>query len=318
MTLRAVAPRRVASVALASAALPAVARAHAGQPIAPHDIWSAWTWSLAITVPLAATLVLYALGVRTLWRRAGTGRGVRTTEAGAFFVGWLALAVALVSPLHAMGESLFSAHMAQHELLMTIAAPLLVLGRPIVPALFALSPAARRRVTAVTGSGWFRAAWARLTRPGVAWTLHAIAIWGWHIPAAYDATLDSELLHALQHLSFLGTALLFWWTVLRPAWSTRGLGLISLFTTMLHTGALGAILAVSPRIFYPAYATTTQPWGMTPLDDQQLGGLIMWIPGGIAYLVAALAMLAGSLRESERRARPWTENTGMEVGWRAS
>jgi len=303
---------------LALAATPAVALAHEGAPIAPHDLWSSWTLDLPIVLPLAATLALYALGIRTLWRRAGIGRGVRRWEAAAFGTGWLALVTALVSPLHAMGEALFSAHMAQHELLMTIAAPLLVLGRPVVPTLFAISPAARRRVTGWTSAPAFRGIWSTITRPGVAWVLHAVAIWGWHVPAAYDATLRSDLAHALQHVSFLGTALLFWWTVLRPTRATRGLGLISLFTTMLHTGALGAILAVSPHLWYPPYAATTSAWGLGALDDQQLGGLIMWIPGSIAYLVAALAMLSGSLRESGGRAHPWTPHAGMEVGWRAS
>ncbi|HEX2781553.1 MAG TPA: cytochrome c oxidase assembly protein, partial [Gemmatimonadaceae bacterium] len=289
-----------------------------GRAIAPHDLWSAWTWSLPIVLPLAATLVLYALGVRTLWARAGRGRGVRRWEAGAFALGWLSLVVALVSPLHALGEALFSAHMVQHELLMTIAAPLLVLGRPVVPALFALSPPWRRRVTGWTASVPFQRVWTAVARPLAAWALHAIAIWGWHVPGLYEATLDNAFLHALQHLSFLGTALLFWWTVLHPAWSARGVAMISLFTTMLHTGALGAIIAVSPTLWFPAYAATTLPWGLTPLDDQQLGGMIMWIPGGAAYLVAALALLASSLRESERRARPWGEDLGLEAGWRAS
>lgn len=288
-----------------SVVTPAVAWAHAGGPIHPDDLWSSWTLSLPITVPLAITLLVYALGTRALWRQAGTGHGIRAWRVAAFAAGWLALVVALVSPLHALGEALFSAHMAQHELLMTIAAPLLVLGRPVVPALFALPAGARRGASGWTQRPWFRAVWGRLTRPGIAWLLHAIAIWGWHAPGLYDATLRSDFVHTLQHLSFLGTALLFWWTVLHPSWSGRGMAMLSLFTTMLHTGALGAILTVSATPWYPAYATTTRAWGLTPLEDQQLGGLIMWIPGGIAYLVAALALLGYSLRESERRAPAW-------------
>ena len=310
----------LAAPLLAAALLvsPAVAWAHSGEPIAPHEFWGAWTLSVPIVLPLLVTIALYAMGIRALWRRAGRGRGVRAWEVGAFALGWAALVVALVSPVHALGEALFSAHMAQHELLMTIAAPLLVLGRPIVPTLFVLSPAGRQRVTGWTRLPGVRDAWSTLTRPGVAWTVHAIAIWGWHVPWAYQLTLRSEPAHALQHICFLGTALLFWWTVLHPAWSARGVALISLFTTMLQTGALGAILAVSPTLWYPAYGDAGRPWGLTPLDDQQLGGMIMWIPGGIAYLVAALVMLAGMLRESERRARPWTDRRTVEVGWRAS
>lgn len=302
-----------ATLGLAGAALPTAAWAHAGAPVAPHDLWSAWTLSLPITLPLVATLVLYVAGTRALWRRAGGGRGVSGWRAAAFVLGWLALVVALVSPLHALGEALFSAHMAQHELLMTIAAPLLVLGRPLVPALFALPPGARRGASRWTRAPAFRNAWSRLTRPGTAWLLHAVAIWGWHLPRLYEATLRNDLVHTLQHVSFLGTALLFWWTVLHPSWAGRGLALLSLFTTMLHTGALGAILTVSPAVWYPAYAGTTRAWGLTPLEDQQLGGLVMWIPGGAAYLVAALALLGSSLRESGRRAPTWGRVKGVET-----
>ena len=311
LSCRSAAP--AAALAVALAASPAVAWAHAGEPIEPHDFWSAWTLSLPIVIPLVATLLLYVLGTRALWRQAGRGRGVRPWRAAAFVAGWLALVAALVSPLHALGEALFSAHMAQHELLMTIAAPLLVLGRPLVPALFALPPGARRGASGWTQRPWFRAAWTRITQPGTAWLLHAIAIWGWHLPRLYDATLQNDFVHTLQHVSFLGTALLFWWTVLHPSWSGRGAAMISLFTTMLHTGALGAILTVSSATWYPAYAATTRPWGLTPLEDQQLGGLIMWIPGGAAYLIAALALLGNSLRQSERRAPRWTRVDPVEV-----
>ena len=311
LTRRAAAPAVV--LALASAASPARAWAHAGEPIAPHDFWSAWTLSLPIVLPLVATLVLYIVGMRALWRRAGRGRGVRSWRAAAFAAGWLALVVALVSPLHALGEALFSAHMAQHELLMTIAAPLLVLGRPLVPALFALPPRARRGASAWTQRRWFRAAWRRISQPGTAWLLHAIAIWAWHLPRLYDATLENDFVHTLQHVSFLGTALLFWWTVLQPSWSGRGAAMLSLFTTMLHTGALGAILTVSSATWYPAYGATTRPWGLSPLEDQQLGGLIMWIPGGAAYLIAALALLGNSLRLSERRAPRWARVEPVEA-----
>jgi putative membrane protein len=297
---------RIAVASALVAAFPAIAMAHDGAPLEPHDLWSAWTLSLPITVPLVATLVLYVIGTRALWRQAGAGRGVQRWQAAAFAAGWLLLVVALVSPLHALGEALFSAHMAQHELLMTIAAPLLVLGRPLVPAIFALPPGTRAGAARWTQGPTFRRGWAALTRPGSAWLLHAVAIWGWHVPGLYEATLRNGFVHALQHISFLATALLFWWTILHPAWTGRGLAMLSLFTTMVHTGALGAILAVSGQLWYPAYAATTRAWGLTPLEDQQLGGLIMWIPGGAAYLIAALALLGGSLRESERRARGWT------------
>ncbi|HEX6615886.1 MAG TPA: cytochrome c oxidase assembly protein [Gemmatimonadales bacterium] len=279
---------------------------HPGVPPAPHDLWTAWSWDPGIVLPLLAAGWLYAAGLRALWHAAGRGRGVRGRDAAAFALGWLTLVVALVSPLHRLGEALFSAHMIQHELLMAVAAPLLVLGRPLVPFVWALSPAARRAVGRWTGAPAARSTWAVVTHPLTAWGLHAVAIWIWHLPSLYDASVRSELVHALQHASFLGTGLLFWWSVLGA--SRRGRvrapwAVLSLFGTALHTTILGALLTFSTRVWYPVYGATTAAWGLTPLEDQQLAGLIMWVPAGLVYLAAALALLASWLGEPEG-ARP--------------
>ena len=268
----------------------------------PNDLWSAWVWSPFITVPLALSAIWYAIGLQALWRASARGRGVRAWEAACFGAGWLVLALALVSPIHPLGEVLFSAHMVQHELMMVVAAPLLVLGRPLVPFVWALSPQWRRAVGDAARAPGFRATWNGLTRPSTTWFLHAAAIWIWHAPLLYQATLDNALLHTLQHVSFLATALLFWWSVLRGARLGYGASVAYLFATMLHTSALGVVLAFASSLWYPAYAATTTRWGLTPLDDQQLGGLIMWIPGGVSYLVASLVLVARWMRESESRA----------------
>ena len=253
---------------------------------------------------LALPAWLYLRGTRRLWRHAGVGHGLRRREAAAFAVGWLLLAVAIVSPLHELGEVLFSAHMAQHELLMAAAAPLLVLGRPLVAALWSV-PVPWRRAAGRWASGEpVRRTWQLLTRPSVAWTLHAVAIWGWHAPRLYDAALASEALHALQHATFLGTALVFWWALIHgpAARRSHGLAVLYLFTTALHTTALGAVLSLASRPLYPAYGSTGA-WGLSPLQDQQLAGLIMWVPGGLAYLVGALALMLAWLKESDRGIR---------------
>jgi putative membrane protein len=231
------------------------------------------------------------------------GRGVRREAAWSFLAGWLVLALSLLSPLHALGGVLFSAHMTQHELLMTVAAPLLVIGTPLVPFVWALEPRWRRATGRCVAGPAFARPWRAITHPLAAFLIHGAAIWVWHVPALYDATIDSETLHALQHVSFFASALLFWWAVLRGSAARGGAGasIGILFGTMLHTGALGALLALTPTLLYPAYAATTAPWRLLPLDDQQLGGLIMWVPGGIAYLVAALALVVRMLRESEAR-----------------
>jgi putative membrane protein len=277
--------------------------AHIGEPLAPHDLWRAWSVEPVTMLPLAVTGAMYVVGLTRLWHAAGTGRGVRRREAWTFAGGWLILALALLSPLHALGGVLFSAHMAQHELLMTVAAPMLVIGKPLIPFVWALSPRWRRITGRVTGSRAFAVPWRALTHPVTAFFVHAAAIWLWHLPPWYDASVTSDAVHAAQHASFFLTALLFWWVILQPS-AARGGTAVSislLFATVMHTGALGAVLTLTSRLLYPVYGATTEPWGLTPIEDQQIGGLIMWVPGGLAYVIAALALVMRLFRESETR-----------------
>ena len=279
------------------------AMAHDGQALAPHDLWSAWTFEPGVIIGLAVTAGLYSFGLVRLWQAAGVGRGIRRWEAAIFGVGWLLLALALISPIHRLGGALFSAHMAQHELLMVAAAPLLVLGRPIVAVLWGVPVSWRRNAGAFSSLSWIQRPWDRLTQPAAAWSIHAVAIWLWHVPALFQATLESELIHVTQHLSFLGSALLFWWSLLRVREGRLGrpAAVLYLFTTAVHTSLLGVLLTFSGSLWYSLYDSTTAPWGLTPLEDQQLAGLIMWIPAGIAYLIAALAVTASWLREPRRK-----------------
>jgi putative membrane protein len=150
-----------------------------------------------------------------------------------------------------------------------------------------------------------RLPWQWLTAPLVSWLLHAVALWAWHVPRLFEGALASSTMHGWQHTSFLASALLFWWAVLgdgaeRPH---RGGAMLYLFTTMLHTGALGALLTWSAVPWYPAYAGSVGLYGYDLLEDQQLGGLIMWIPGALAYLFAGLALAARWLRSEPRLAR---------------
>jgi putative membrane protein len=293
---------------------------HMTPMLVPRDLWHAWIWNPFITLPLALGALWYGTGTRALWRASRRGRGVRDWEVACFATGWLVLTLALVSPLHPLGEVLFSAHMVQHELMMVVAAPLLVLGRPLVPFVWAVPQSWRKSAGDLTRRPWLRRCWATVTRPSMAWALHAAAIWAWHAPALYDATLDNAFIHTLQHVSFLFTALLFWWSVLRGARVSRGVAVASVFTTMLHTSALGVILAFTNSMWYPAYAATTAVWGMTPIEDQQLGGLVMWIPGGVSYLIATLFLVAGWMKESESRAQMREDLVAQAapVQWRAT
>jgi putative membrane protein len=277
-------------------------------------MWSAWSLEPVVVALLILSGSLYARGLARVWSAAGRGSGVSGREAAAFAAGWLVMAIALLSPLHQLAGVLFSAHMVQHELLISIGAPLLVVGRPLIAFVWAMPPRGRRVIGAWTRRDGFRRVWTQVSRPSVAFSLHAVALWAWHFPGPYQSTLTSELVHSLQHSSFIGTALLFWWAILsaRGTEPGRGAAVAYLFLTVLQTGALGALLAFSATPWYPAYAATTRLGGLTPLEDQQLGGLIMWIPGSLAYVGAGLAIFAGWLRESERRSL-WRERANGRV-----
>jgi putative membrane protein len=241
-----------------------------------------------------------------LSRSAGTHRGPVQRSAACFLLGWLVLAAALVSPLAAATEGLFSAHMIQHELLMVVAAPLMVLGRPLAIWTWALPPAWRSRVGTPFKQERVASAWEFISTPAAAFGLHAAAIWVWHVPILFEAAEVSVGLHALQHSTFLFSALLFWWALLKPA-RRGGVGaaVVCLFLTMLHTGALGVLLTFAGDVWYPKSTAAAHDWGLTTLEDQQLGGLIMWVPGGVPYVIAALVLAARWLTfdATERRRR---------------
>jgi putative membrane protein len=280
------------------AAAPLAAAAHA--PDAAPAVPSMWAWNFEpwLVALLGIAGFAYALGLRRLWGHAGHARGVAAHQAWAFATGWLSLVLALVSPLDPLGGRLFSAHMVQHELLMVVAAPLLVIGRPLATWTWALSPAQRRVVGGLFQKKAWTRLWSTLTDPLVAWGVHAVALWAWHIPAAFDAALQNEALHIAQHFSFLGSALFFWWAVLGHDPRGRygpGHSALYLFTTMMHTAALGALLSLAPTPWYAPYIAPTTALGFDPVEDQQLGGLIMWVPAGLAYVIAALAVIGRML-----------------------
>lgn len=277
---------------------------HAGAPLEPHDLWQAWQLSPTVVLPLGLGAWLY---VRGLWRArlstarspAATGMAAPRWQVACAAAGWLALAAALVSPLDALGGVLFSAHMAQHQVLLAVAAPLLILGRPLAPLLRGLPAQWRGGAGRAVRSAPMRF----LLEPGTrgAWVFHAVVIWVWHIPSLYARAVEVEAVHVVQHLCFLVAAFVYWQSVLR-GWQRRApsgaaLGVLSLFLTSLHAGALGALITFAPTAFFTPYLETAPLWGLTPLEDQQLAGLLMWIPGGVAYLVATVVLAALLVRE---------------------
>jgi cytochrome c oxidase assembly factor CtaG len=220
-----------------------------------------------------------------------------------FIAGITSLIIALDSPIHLLGEQLFWVHMTQHELLMLVAAPLLVMGRPLVPFLWALPRRLRERIGRISKSRAWTAIWISISSAATAWIIHAVALWGWHAPALFEAALHQEWIHAVQHICFLASALLFWWTLIHGRHGRLGYGaaVVYVFTTAAHNSILGALLTFAPHVWYPSYVSTVSAWSLTPLQDQQLGGLIMWIPAGVLLLAVGLALLAGWIGESQRR-----------------
>jgi cytochrome c oxidase assembly factor CtaG len=251
---------------------------------------STWTSDPWILIPLYFSGILYLIGGTRLWRHAGHGRGVRPWQAVCFWCGWTILALALLSPLHWLGERLFVAHMVEHELLMVAAAPLLAVARPAAAMLWALPQSWRRTVGASAQWSLVAAPWRLLRTSLVASVLHAVALWVWHMPQLYNLVLTNLAMHRLQHASFFFTALLFWWSLFYGPARTRGYGIavVCLFFTSLQCAILGIFLTLAREPWYPEQEGFTSLLGLTPLEDQQLAGLVMWVPPGFVYLGFAL------------------------------
>jgi cytochrome c oxidase assembly factor CtaG len=273
--------------------------AHPGQPPAPHDLWGAWN----LNPVLLGGLLLAAWA---FWRgqTSGPRRPVDSWRARCFTGALVALGLALLSPLDALSGALASAHMVQHLLLLLVAAPLLALSAP-ASAILRGSPLAlrrasgrwRRRLGLTHGNLGF------LRHPAAVWLVSVGVIWFWHAAAPYDAALDSQLLHVLEHASFLVTAVLFWQVVVGVRGAARvsgGLGVLLLFAMAMQSVLLSVLLTFARTPWYSGYAATTAPWGLDPLTDQRLAGVIMWIPAGGIYLLVALALLVTWIRATER------------------
>jgi putative membrane protein len=272
----------------------------AATPAGAHDVsgalGSAGTWSYDpwLLMPLYLVGIGFYVGTTRVWQAAGLNRGVKVAQVAAFWSGWLVLALVITSPLHWLGERLFSAHMIEHELMMVVAAPLMAYARINGALLWSLPRNWRPAVGRLVTTGVIATCWRAISHPVSATALHGLALWLWHAPPLYRLVLENGAVHRLQHISFFLTALLFWWVLFsgrgigRSTQIRDGISVACLFVTVLHSGLLGALLTLSPRVWFPQQGLLASEFGLTPLEDQQLAGLLMWIPMGTLYTCAGL------------------------------
>ena len=278
--------------------------------------WAAWSLDpiALVLVPLSAWL--YARG---LARSQGSRRQRHPAwRPAAFYAALATIFVALVSPLDRLADELFLAHMVQHLLLVSVAPPLLLLSAPMIPVLRGV-PRGVRRALVIPGlkSPLVRVPLRFVAQPLVAWPLYVTALLAWHIPNAFELALRNPAAHLLEHVIFLGTAVLWWWNVVDPVPLKPNLSYLArvpyIFLTTVPVFVLGAFLTFSPSAWYGHYSASTPDYGLTPLEDQQLGGIIMWIPGSLILMTALLIVLlfvvhteARQQRERETRLTPGT------------
>ncbi len=263
------------------------------------------TWPEAV-LPLAivlVTAVVYGAGVLRLAR---SGRRPPLRHLAAMYSALVGTVLALVA-MDAAASRLLSSHMAQHLLLMVVVAPLTVYARPRLPLLVAMPRRVRRAVAKL----WTKEPFVRFERlwaqPLLVALLFAAAVWAWHLPTLYQSALTSEAVHASEHISFLATSVLFWLVVARRAPDNRlqrGRALAVVFATALQSAALGAVLTFATSPLYPIHALRSRAAGLDPLEDQQLAGVLMWIPPGVVYLVVMVALLWRWFAEADEHRRP--------------
>lgn len=274
-----------------------------------------WGWRPLVWLPLLGLGLLFFLGWRRLRQLERAGRrppqlakGWRLASYGA---GLLALVLALLSPIDLLSGQLFFMHMIQHMLLVMVAPPLLLLANPMPILIWGLPlrlrQAAGRQLFGRHAS--LRRWLTPLTQPLVVWLAYFFILWGWHDPNAYNATLRNELVHDVEHLTFFGSAMLLWWhiTGAGPRWHKRfsylGRTAYSL-ASVPGNMVLGVAIALAESPIYTYYLSVPRLWGISVLTDQQISGVIMWIPGSMMHLIAAIVLIARWQRQEARLLEP--------------
>jgi putative membrane protein len=265
----------------------------------------AWSFDPLVTTGLLAASTAYVWA----WRRVRVSSGAQPPawHAWAYAAGIAFLAFSLLGPLETYNEQLFTLHMSQHLVIMQVATPLLLLGRPVQLILRALPPrSTKRTVGFVFGKGNVRFAVIAITGPVVTFLLFSMNLGLWHLPSFYEAALNNDWVHHMQHLLFAGFSLIYWWVIIDPVPRhhrlPEGWAIGSIFLSMMIGSGIGAILTLSGSVLYPFYQNVANPWGWSPLVDQQVGGLIMWVGSFLLYAAVGIWLAAKFLQRDERNA----------------
>ncbi|MBI2170765.1 MAG: cytochrome c oxidase assembly protein [Chloroflexi bacterium] len=254
--------------------------------------WLQWHFHLEVVIVLLLLEGVYLWGVGPLRRRFGWAEEVEAKQVAWFTGGVIVLYIALTSSIHELADSfLFSAHMVQHLLLVLIAPPMLLVGTPgwLMRPIFRSQPV-RRAVRFVT-------------HPLAAFLVFNAILGIWHFPFLYDLTLRSHAPHILEHLLFIGGAVIGWWPILSPTTevprASYPIQILYLFGMSLPMGIIGAAITFSPHVLYPWYGAVPRLWGISATTDQQVAGLIMKIPGALFYLVFMTAIFFAWFNKDE-------------------
>jgi putative membrane protein len=298
--------------------LPLGVSAHTSQAVAPRDLMQFWTPDPAVVVACLVSGWLYLRGagkLREIGERTGRGSIIPIWRVVAFWCGLATLLIALASPLDTATATIFSAHMVQHIMLISVGPPLILLGNPMTVIMNGLPRPWRRPIAQLEHRVPGLAPALRiLTAPIVAFVVHVSTLWIWHFPPFYDAAVRHESLHLVEHATFVMTAFLYWWKII-PATrvSTRtvspAVGILSVFAMGMQGAVLGTILTFSGSVLYPVYSGRSELWGISTISDQRLAGLIMWIPAGSVYVGVAMLLLALWFREEEDDTESRNEGT---------
>ena len=252
-----------------------------------------WDLQFGIAFLLLALGTIYTIGWVRLERRR-KHQQVNWQPLLWYLLGLSVVAIALISPIDRLQSLLFYMHMLQHELFIYLAAPLLLLGKPLPFTLWGLPRPLRKSVSRLfRHNSWLRVSLGVLTIPWVAFVVSSAALWLWHIPEAYNLALRNGFFHGLEHASFFWAFLFYWWPLIGcpPQMSrlntnsSRGLYLL---LGAIVNGLLGAIIALSDKVIYTYYLGVERVNELSALVDQQIAGAIMWLPGPVLYGVIAI------------------------------